>query len=474
MCWPRLNLERAAEKGIQVLLLILVFFTPLIFSMRATTYGITKYTFSQLCILFLLLLWIVRINAKGSFSIQRSPLNIAIGVFFLINLISIFRSASIYNGINALIWLLTYTILFFVVANNFNSLSQLRAIIWAFILAGFLVSLYGILQTEAGGVLDRLYHFFLTRGQHLVALRERRPVSSFGNINFAAQYMVAVIPLSLVFFLFSRNALSMAVSGLMTTTMLFYLLLTQSRGGWVGLAMAMGFLFILILKLSLQHKKVPIWKRVKKRAIVLLRVLLLIAVVFSILSATLGMGRSFVEEALSIFDLTHSTVRFRLLTWGSTWQIFLDNPLLGVGAGNFKVTYPAYRKVEEWRISGPKSRVDQAHNEYLQLASETGILGFMAFMGILTCAGFLFFRLISQIQERPESMEVIAIGAGVVAVLTHSIFSFPLQNPSSTIFFWMALGVLARYGSLLPQKKGVKRRLERKGGGIMVKHGATW
>jgi O-antigen ligase len=54
--------------------------------------------------------------------------------------------------------------------------------------------------------------------------------------------------------------------------------------------------------------------------------------------------------------------------WGVAWQVFLANPIIGAGLDAFGVAYPKY---DNWN---GQFRVEQAHNDYLQILADAGIL----------------------------------------------------------------------------------------------------
>src|SRR5206468_3844093 len=71
--------------------------------------------------------------------------------------------------------------------------------------------------------------------------------------------------------------------------------------------------------------------------------------------------------------------------WDSTIQIIKDHPLAGVGLGAYQFAYPRYDK------SSGTQRVEQSHNDYLQVLSDAGLVGgviMLAFIILLFARGF--------------------------------------------------------------------------------------
>ncbi len=148
----------------------------------------------------------------------------------------------------------------------------------------------------------------------------------------------------------------------------------------------------------------------------------------------LRLGIPGVDKALSI--------EARIYMYSNTLRMILDHLILGVGFGNFKYVYPRYRDLKEWTISGFETRVEEAHNEYLQVFSEVGFLGFFAFM-------FIIFRILKMSWELflKESFNQtlllsIALSIGILSTLIQCLFDSNLQNPASGITFWSSVGFL--------------------------------
>lgn len=131
-------------------------------------------------------------------------------------------------------------------------------------------------------------------------------------------------------------------------------------------------------------------------------------------------------------DVTSGRAHF----WNIAWQIFLAHPILGAGFDAFGVAFTRY---DSW--SG-QYRVEQAHNDYLQILADGGILSLgcvLAFVFILVKKG------IAAISRRTSDIHrSISTGAlaGCFGILLHSFFDFPLRTPANA-FFFLLLVVLA-------------------------------
>jgi Tfp pilus assembly protein PilF len=113
-----------------------------------------------------------------------------------------------------------------------------------------------------------------------------------------------------------------------------------------------------------------------------------------------------------------------------------------VGFGNFKYVYPRYRDRGEWALSGLNTRVEQAHSEYLQIFSEVGFIGFLAFLGVLVGIARLAFRVLREGDLERRFWLGLGLMMGIGATLVQAFFDFNLQNPASGVTFWVLVGFL--------------------------------
>ena len=144
------------------------------------------------------------------------------------------------------------------------------------------------------------------------------------------------------------------------------------------------------------------------------------------------------------FDWSSGTEHERTVLWGNTLQMVGDKPLLGVGAGNWKIEYPAYahsirsHPADRFSLSRQPERT---HSEPLQLLAETGLFGALA-MGafFLVALRRLARRALPGGGAAPLRR---AAGACVVAVLVLSLFAFPIQMSVTGSVTFLLLGAAA-------------------------------
>ena len=213
-----------------------------------------------------------------------------------------------------------------------------------------------------------------------------RVTSLFSNPNILAVYLLLYFPFPLWATFLPENKGRMRVFYTVTTAFCAVcILLTWSRGAWLGLFLEL-FLFLLF------HSR-------KTRFAIRFLPLFLFLVLF--------LPNNFKSRLLSIGDLGESSIRYRLQTWQGTLRMLKTYPFgIGVGERAWRSVYPHFA------ISGTKT-VMHAHNVYLQLATELGVVGGFVF-GLLM--GTVLFR---AYKERRLAPMVAISGALVMGLFDH-------------------------------------------------------
>lgn len=324
--------------------------------------------------------------------------------------------------------LIVYIIFFAASLTYINSEKRLRKVVFLVVIFGAVMAFIAILQRLASPEL-------------IYGLRvpyQAIPFGPFINQHHFASFMEMTggVTLGLIF---GRSGLkdkklllliSVAIMGIAT-------ILTSSRGGMI--AFIAVFAFVLIMGFIARKRRpesdndeteprTSLQKALIATGVSVSILLLLGAVVFLGGSDALLRG---VTMAVAKEDFTNGRLHF----WWVAIKIFLNNPILGVGLDAFGV---AFTKYDTWHGI---FRVEQAHNEYLQILAETGIVGFAC---IATFIYLLFKKGMSTIATAGSGFrQNVAIGAlaGCFGILVHSFFDFPLRTPSNGFFFLLLVAI---------------------------------
>lgn len=234
----------------------------------------------------------------------------------------------------------------------------------------------------------------------------------FQNPNDLALNMVAVLPLAALVALRSRTPMARYSAWFLALMMIFAVMASQSRGGFVGLAV-----MVVVFAIQLARRQ--------PRLLAGFAIVVLFAMPFA--------PSSYWERVSSItddsLDATGSREARRVLL-REAWQTYLTFPLHGVGAGQFQNYNPPGR-MEIWR---------ETHNVVLQVAAELGTLGLLIF-GFLLWRGFSAGRTTAKLLRRasgpkPSRWQTAPRPAG--APLIDAAATEALQSHASTMTAAMA------------------------------------
>ena len=132
------------------------------------------------------------------------------------------------------------------------------------------------------------------------------------------------------------------------------------------------------------------------------------------------------------------------------------NPVLGVGIGAYETAFPIYSE------SDGSLRVPQAHNDYLQVIADAGVVGGVLAIWFIAA----IFRTVSRgMHSRDPLMAALALGSGggIFAILVHSIFDFNLQVPSNALLFLLLVAVASSVAASVPKGKLTNQLSSRRG-----------
>lgn len=308
-----------------------------------------------------------------------------------------------------------------------DSPKRLRFVVRAITIFGFLLAVFGMLQY----FINPAQIYWLRQPQYAV------PFGPFINRHHFAAYMELTIalPLGLLFsgaVTDERRLLYAFAIGMMSIA----LLLTQSRGGLLSLAAEVFFLVVITGVIRRRDKRAAetATPGMTTRA-ALVRAGLGFALVAALLVSAISFGG---EESLvrlvgtvDAADPTSGRTQF----WQGAWEVIKHHPVLGAGLGAFGVAYTRYD------VLHGIERLEQAHNDYLQVLADAGIVGGvlgLCFIGLLFRYGF------ARINSADKFRRGVAAGAlaGCFAVLVHSFFDFSLHLPSHALLF-LVLAALA-------------------------------
>ncbi|MFT6862709.1 MAG: O-antigen ligase [Akkermansiaceae bacterium] len=266
----------------------------------------------------------------------------------------------------------------------------------------------------------------------------------FGHYNAFASFLNGSVFFFLSYLFFGRNLLLRSGCGLLSVGLIVALVLSSSRGGWVSFIVG-GSIWMVLVILYLRQRKS---KMVGVAAIAL--VLLGVGGVVSSFWVVQKITDKRVEK---YNDETGRTASGRAVTGEvvdggrlafqqMAFEVFLDAPVTGKGPRAF-----SYLALENWDPDSLELWMGDpefAHNEYLQVLSDYGLIGFLIIILLVFVHGVLGVTSFLKGDQGDPVLSLWQVGAagGLVAVLCQSYFSFLFHFPACVALVALQLGIL--------------------------------
>lgn len=421
--------EKEKDKIIWNLFFLLLIALPaLIIYKYVYDFRINQAVIINVLVFVMFTFYLLHIIKKGEFSYKISPLNFPLFMFVLTAVSSLLINNNLeFNNLKENFNLLSYFLIYFLVINNLRNKNSFYFCFKIFLIVASIVSIYLLIQYYK---LDPFLHDITTL------------TSTLGNQNYVANYLALVFPINFALFLILKNK----KEKIFYTTVLIInytgIIICHTRAIWAALFFSFLFSVFLIFKFKIRN----ILKENKKWLILLFSIFLIIAIIYSVDNPLNRSPISATERAVSVFDAQEQdkSLNQRFLTWQSTLNMIKDKPFFGSGIGSFKLNYLYYqadllRQKPDYLKYYNKSA--EAHNEYLQIWSEMGIIGLLFFLLFI----YLFYhhsiKIIRELEKNEEKIILIGLISGITITLFHSIFSFPLHIPATSAAFWFMVGL---------------------------------
>ncbi|MBS4029685.1 MAG: O-antigen ligase family protein [Ignavibacteriales bacterium] len=270
--------------------------------------------------------------------------------------------------------------------------------------------------------------FYSGFGITILADSSRQLISTFGNTTYFGGYLVMLIPfIAAQLFLESTSGRKKILLCILLAVLLGMLLLTRTRSAWIGLAFG-GVTFISLTIPLLKEKYNS--KKIRNVFFIALASTALLLLYFS---------ETIIQRFSILFTEQSSFIR-RIEFYESAWKAFLSSPVFGNGFGSFEVFYPLFRSNEYW-MSKSEDIVVHAHNEYLEILSECGILGFVAFCALLFYVGKKTKDSIS-FSHSSDRFIVVGLVSGIVASLVDNLGNVSLRIIPVQLTWWLMVAAL--------------------------------
>lgn len=346
------------------------------------------------------LLWFLDGVRRNTLRLQMGFLPAILAAYLLVLLLSLSNALDLQEAATEVIKWIQVLIAIWLVQETLAA-GQGRWLIWALLAAAVLQGALGI------------YQFVFRVGPPHFLLLERfmRAAGTFQQPNPYAGYLGLTLPVAVSFLLYflgrvktmagtAQELGAVAAYGLAVGVIGLGLLASWSRGGWLGALLGIGVVLLLRSRPSAAGPRSPVrWGAAFAGLFVLFLagdamgrfIPTSLSDRLAALSAYLGLHMwEIVQQPLTPDN--YSVVE-RLAHWIAALRMWEISPWLGVGPGNYAAVYPSVR------LPGWEEPLGHAHNIYLNVLAETGIVGLFAYLLLWTGIFGWLLRQLRQMQR---------------------------------------------------------------------------
>jgi len=384
--------------------------------------------------------WILALmfNPK-KYKVSPNALAIPLIIFVFTLVLSLTQAVAFSRGLVVLIFILFTIVLAILATNLVNSKEILNKTLVILFLSSLIVGIFGLFQF--GGDVIGL-------PQSITLLKEgyTRVVFGFPRIQafsmeplYLANFLLMPLLVGLAFFFNRTGPLNRwPLIGLLAL-LLINLVLTVSRGGYLGFLGALVVLFILLFR------QVFTWKN-------LVFGVLTVAVVGYGVAFALSRGdyratNEFLGHVMLADVKQGESIQGRLKTYERSLQAYKESPILGIGIGNYGPWHKFYPDAT------PEKGWDIVNNQYLELLAETGIVGLSAFILVIVV---LIGRSLLALKYAQDIFLKSAL-IGLLAAFVGVVIQYNFMSTLYIIHIWVLIGLLvAVQNIILKNKKQLK------------------
>ncbi len=408
------------EQNAVIFTILRLVFSPALIAQGNQNIVLFKPLLAQLIMYFLFTLWLIEGLENNKFELVPDALNIPLVLWtFWLIFTTLFISNFWYYSVEELGRYVAMFLLFFIVQKVINSKARLKWILWVlFAVCGWATFL---------GLMQHLNMPLYQWGRSSAPV-----VSTFGNKNFLAGFLLTTLPVIIGYILATRKWVISLLLIPLASIQFYVLLATETRTGFLGFLVALAVFLILTLRFIWRKQQIKFNK--KTVFIMLLVFLAIVGIVYQL------MPEGLVRSLSSAVDLQHGTQRVRWIMWTGSSRATLDKPLTGHGHGVFQLVFPNYRPrfYHRFRVS---HNTRHSHNEYLEVLMETGLIGLTFFLGVLVVFGTVVYRFLHRNRSSFYRWLLIGMASSVVGVLAQNMASVNLRWMSSTFSFWLVIAL---------------------------------
>lgn len=410
------------------IILLITFFTPIAINLENMDIGFGISIPTEPLMIGVLIFFFIKLihEAKYDFRIIKEPLTIAI----LINLIWL-----LFTSITSELPLVSFKFLFsrlwfvipfyFFAILMFKKYSNIKLFIWMYVVPFTGIIIYTIINHAFRGFDQESGHwvmrpFYNDHTAYGAAIALYIPILCGFAIN--KKYSQSTRIVSFAFFAFFMLAL----------------VLSFSRAAWISLAVSLGVLIIVLLRIKFR------WVLVSTIVVFGLFFIFQQQILDQLERNQQDSSSNFVEHIQSISNITSDASNLeRVNRWQSALRMFEERPFWGWGPGTYQFLYaPFQMSKEKTIISTNAGDLGNAHSEYIGPLAESGLFGMFTILAIFGISVYLGLRVYQKSKDTEIKIISLGLTLGLISYYIHGFLNNFLNSDKASVPVWGFMAIL--------------------------------
>lgn len=346
-------------------------------------------------------------------SLVYFPVNKFVYCFAFVYIFASFTSVTPSSSLQIGAMFCVFALFFIILTNSVSTYKQLKTLAGLMVVVGVLVSFYGFYQMVAPN--DLRVGAWVDNEMFNISFRV---YSTLGNPNVLGEYFLLVIPLAVAFMFSAKTWFQRILWAGCFGIMMLCLVLTYSRGCWIGICLAAAIFMIMY-----------------DRRFILVGIAALVVAPFIL-------PDSIMYRLTSIGDMTDTSTSYRVYIWLGSIAMLKDFWFSGIGPGEvaYNTLYPSYAYSN---VTTP-----HAHNLFLQTMCDTGVCGTVLLVLIIYSGVRTLCTAYNRETNKENRLFQAAGIASIAGFLVQSMFDYTFYNYRVMLLFWGFLGIYLLFTKL--------------------------
>jgi O-antigen ligase len=427
-----------------IFLITSILVVPLLYSTQTLDPSLTGRSLALSAVTLIFLSYIILITLKDSKRFDFNILNNKIIIFYLAYLffvgLSVLKAentteaiADLFKHLSIFVYL-TVSVVFLSKNQHFHI--TLSKVVTVFSLVILVIGIYQIIGYLMKGVFDHHTSYEIS--------------AMFAHRNLYAQIILLSLPFN-VYILFTDKSYFRLIAIITTLISLIFITILLTKSVWLAFVIA---LFVcLVIFLAFIYKRPSKGLGAIKKPLLIAIIVVLVIGFSAILISKISDESIFEKQTYWLKSSQFGSSKERLELWKRSFRMVEENPVSGVGTGNWRILISKYGS-ENLRSENGEIFFQRPHNDFIWIMSEAGIIAFISYVSLLILVFYYLFQLLRNSKDKNNKLFALCLVFFFVSFCVISFFSFPRERIEHNILVVLAIAsvVILHYKTSNPTR----------------------